>query len=107
MKTKILYWVGLICLYLLSGDWFFRVCKFHTITGSISQNRGKFMLNLHGYMSIRYLLGIISMISFFMILTSMEKAPFANKKALLKKIAVSALFAVAVIITLINLFSLM
>ena len=58
-------------------------------------------------MSIRYLLGIVSIISFFLILTSMEKTPFANKKAFLKKIAVIALLTVAFIITLINLFSLM
>ena len=107
MKTKILYWVGLICLYLLLDDWVFRVCKFHTMTGSIGENSGKFMLNFQGYMSFRYLLGIISMTSFILILTSMEKTPFANKKAFLKKIVAIVSLALAFIITIINLFSLM
>ena len=107
MKTKILFWVGLICLYLISDDLSLRVCKFHTMTASIGQNRGTLILNLRGDMIIRYLLGIISMISFLLILTSMEKTPFANKKTFLKKIAVIALLAVAFIVTLLNLFSLM
>ena len=126
MKTKLFFFLGVLCLALISYDLRLRFYLSHAIMGGAScANKEKFMAlrdewakrygdenlyhitNIYGIIGVSILLGFISMLFFFLILISIEKAPIKSKINFLKKIMLTALLVSASVITFLNLFSLM
>jgi hypothetical protein len=123
MKTKLFFLSGVLCLGLISYEFYSRFYLWIAIMhGTNGRNREKYMAlrdeflkrygddnlyhltNLTGITAVSIILGSISILFFFLILISMKKTPV---KYILQKIITIALLVIASIITFMNLWTLM
>ena len=126
MKTKLFFFLGVLCLAIISYDLCLRFYLYNAISaGTGGTNRENYLVlrdewakrygdenlyhltNSTTIIGVSILLGFISILFFFLILISPEKTPIKSKMNIIKKIILIALLAGASIITFLNLWTLM
>ena len=126
IKTTLFFLFGVLCLALISYEFCSSFYLWHAIMdGTNGRNREKYMAlrevflkrygdenlyhvtNLTGIKGISIVLGSISILFFLLVLISIEKTPVKSNTYILKRIIIIALFGSAIMITFMNLWSLM
>lgn len=126
MKIRLFSLFGVLCLALISYEFHSRTSLWNIIMNGVSgRDREKYMIlrdvflkkygeenlyqitNISSVTGISILLGVISMVLFFLVLTSMEKKTLKSNIFLIKKIVIVLLWIGAAIITFMNLWTLM